>query len=166
MERGPDMPKKEAKDNVPSDRVKDAPALARELRWRLRLARYGTSDGDVTSPDVHQKRRRRDARAENDDKQPKLKGIEPKTWDVSQVTKKEEQFVALGRSPPGQESNWADRWLTEENETNRRQGMDVEDKPWGPNVTKKREDIVRVRRTMFGLERQRLHREIETWEWQ
>ena len=37
--------RKEARDAIPPDKVKDAPALARELRWRVRNAR-GVSSGD------------------------------------------------------------------------------------------------------------------------
>ena len=46
MERGTDQTKKEAKDQVPGDRIKDAGAMARELRWRVRLAGGYESDDD------------------------------------------------------------------------------------------------------------------------
>ena len=47
MEKGTDHAKREAKEQVPGDRVKDAPAMARELRWRVRLAGGYESDDDA-----------------------------------------------------------------------------------------------------------------------
>lgn len=45
IERGTDAAKRTAKEEVPGDRVKDAPALARELRWRVRAVQgYGSED--------------------------------------------------------------------------------------------------------------------------
>ena len=51
MERGNDHAKREAREQVPNDRVKDAPALARELRWRVRLARGESSDDEEVDAD-------------------------------------------------------------------------------------------------------------------
>lgn len=47
MERGSEVAKKEAKDNVPTDRVKDPSLLARELRWRVRSAAGVDSDAEL-----------------------------------------------------------------------------------------------------------------------
>ena len=44
MERSPESVKRDIRDQVPGDKVKDAPALARELRWRVRLAEGYTRD--------------------------------------------------------------------------------------------------------------------------
>ena len=45
IERGTEQAKRVAKEEVPGDRVKDAPALARELRWRVRAANgWGSED--------------------------------------------------------------------------------------------------------------------------
>ena len=49
MERGSDSAKRQAKEDVPGDRIKDAPALARELRWRVRHAAGYSSDDDSRS---------------------------------------------------------------------------------------------------------------------
>ena len=43
---GEEAKKKEAREEVPADKVRDAPALARELRWRLRMAMGVRSDGE------------------------------------------------------------------------------------------------------------------------
>ncbi|KAG8760511.1 JmjC domain-containing histone demethylation protein 1 [Serendipita sp. 396] len=47
IERGSEVAKKEAKENVPTDRVKDASLLARELRWRVRSAAGVDSDTEL-----------------------------------------------------------------------------------------------------------------------
>ena len=44
IERGSDPLRKEAKEQVPGDKIKDPAALARELRWRVRLAAGLASD--------------------------------------------------------------------------------------------------------------------------
>jgi len=77
IERGSEVAKKEARENVPADRVKDASLLARELRWRVRSAagvdsdvELGGDDDDTIVPikrdpaaarDATRKRRRDDA---------------------------------------------------------------------------------------------------------
>ncbi|KAG8892946.1 JmjC domain-containing histone demethylation protein 1, partial [Tulasnella sp. 403] len=43
----PDSTRREAREMVPNDKVKDAPALAREFRWRLRLALDGDSGDEA-----------------------------------------------------------------------------------------------------------------------
>ncbi|KIM31038.1 hypothetical protein M408DRAFT_327932 [Serendipita vermifera MAFF 305830] len=76
IERGSEVAKKEARENVPADRVKDASLLARELRWRVRSAagvdsdvELGGDDDDIIVPikrdpnaprDAGRKRRRDD----------------------------------------------------------------------------------------------------------
>lgn len=47
MERGSEVAKKEAKENVPADRIKDPSLLARELRWRVRSAAGADSDAEL-----------------------------------------------------------------------------------------------------------------------
>ncbi|KAG8795110.1 JmjC domain-containing histone demethylation protein 1, partial [Serendipita sp. 399] len=47
IERGSEIAKKEAKENVPTDRVKDPSLLARELRWRVRSAAGVDSDTEL-----------------------------------------------------------------------------------------------------------------------
>ncbi len=46
LESGSDQAKKETKEQVPVDRVKDAPAVARELRWRVKQALGYSSDDE------------------------------------------------------------------------------------------------------------------------
>jgi len=47
LEHGGEQGKKEVKDQIPSERVKDAPAMVRELRWRLRSAAGYSSDDEL-----------------------------------------------------------------------------------------------------------------------
>jgi F-box and leucine-rich repeat protein 10/11 len=47
IERGSEQAKKEARENVPGDRVKDPGLLARELRWRVRSAAGVDSDAEL-----------------------------------------------------------------------------------------------------------------------
>lgn len=47
IERGSELAKKEARENVPGDRVKDPGLLARELRWRVRSAAGVDSDAEL-----------------------------------------------------------------------------------------------------------------------
>ena len=49
IERGTESARRQAKEEVPGDRIKDAPALARELRWRARHAAGYSSDDDSRS---------------------------------------------------------------------------------------------------------------------
>jgi hypothetical protein len=51
LERGSEIAKKEARENVPADRVKDPSLLARELRWRVRNAAGVDSDTELGGED-------------------------------------------------------------------------------------------------------------------
>lgn len=46
MEGGSEQARREAREQVPADRVKDAAVVARELRWRVRLAMGTPSDAE------------------------------------------------------------------------------------------------------------------------
>ncbi|PVG02717.1 hypothetical protein CPB86DRAFT_750518 [Serendipita vermifera] len=52
MERGSEAAKKEARENVPADKVKDPSILARELRWRVRNAAGVDSDAELGGDDA------------------------------------------------------------------------------------------------------------------
>ena len=178
--------RKEAKESVPGDRVKDAPALARELRWRVRLAAHGSSDaeddGAENSARPGTKRRRKETpgpTSENghvDDL--RFRNFEPKRWDACDVQislqDRARRRPPKGRpSPPSEDipekrREWAWEWLkfdeiTEGGEKDNEMQVDSEDAL--PEVFVKREVITRVRRTAKGLERQRIERHIELWEW-
>jgi len=51
LERGSEIAKKEARESVPADRVKDPSLLARELRWRVRNAAGVDSDAELGGDD-------------------------------------------------------------------------------------------------------------------
>ncbi|CAG8694910.1 13585_t:CDS:2, partial [Acaulospora colombiana] len=53
MERGSEAAKKEARENVPADKVKDPSILARELRWRVRNAAGVDSDAELGGDDAN-----------------------------------------------------------------------------------------------------------------
>jgi hypothetical protein len=88
MERGSEAAKKEARENVPGDKVKDPSILARELRWRVRNAAGVDSDAELGGDDASivpikrepgssretVKRRRRD------DSTPLFKNWQPPEW--------------------------------------------------------------------------------------
>ncbi|EEB97929.1 hypothetical protein MPER_02654 [Moniliophthora perniciosa FA553] len=94
LERGSEHHKKEIKEQVPYDRVKDAPAVARELRWRVRHALGSTSDDESNSRDrngngnstgVARNGKRKRARSDSASETPPLtlrfKNFKPETWD-------------------------------------------------------------------------------------
>ncbi|KAL5529550.1 hypothetical protein ACEPAG_5535 [Sanghuangporus baumii] len=198
--------RKEAKEAVPSDRVKDAPALARELRWRVRLAYHGSSDaeddgGVEGSVRAGVKRKRKagvGAHAESGSPsenghnhyepspEPRFRNFEPKRWDAynvqSTVEDRVRRRVPEGRKPPplpssdtgspGARADWAQTWLdfNDANEGkengNGKSETEVDIETVQPEVVVKREIMTRVRRTERGLERQRVERIIEVWEWE
>jgi F-box/leucine-rich repeat protein 10/11 len=88
IERGPEVAKKEARENVPADRVKDPSLLARELRWRVRSAAGVDSDcelGDDGNGIISIKRENsfgvgRPGKKRKDDLAPMFKNWQPPEW--------------------------------------------------------------------------------------
>ncbi|KAF7796792.1 hypothetical protein EIP86_007976 [Pleurotus ostreatoroseus] len=169
MERGSDQAKKEAKEQVPGDRVKDAPAMARELRWRVRLANGYDSDEDARTrrkakagthdavSGVSRKRKRVEGEDEEDANR-LFMHFKPRRWDAITVNpvEKEKRVVKVpqtDRTSNDGLANWS--------------AWDVEEVPEGEEVTvESRKDVlVKVRRTTKGLERQRVQRILEEWTW-
>ena len=173
IERGDEQRKKEAREQVPGDRIRDALALARELRWRLRLAAHGTSDsegsdGETTEPRTNGVKRRRgheNGRIKEefdfDDSSYRFKNFVPKKWDaynatsVSQGKKKQRVLSSV------EGTDWTKPWTEWDSAPNR---MDV-DGSREAEVDTKHEVIIRVRKTVKGLERQKIERTVENWEW-
>lgn len=168
VEKGTEQAKKEAKDQVPAERVKDAAALARELRWRVRLAAGCGSDDEglvrkgAKSLNGHiinglgNKRRRGHLDVSYDDTT-RFRNFKPKTWDsVTDVTSESNRRVVKVSRPKGEQwkKQWAD-WI----EDPLRDGDDEAD------VDRRREVIVKVRKTAKGVERQRVERVVEEWSW-
>ncbi|KAI5834455.1 Clavaminate synthase-like protein [Schizophyllum commune Tattone D] len=161
LERGGETAKKEVQQDIPSDRVKDAPALARELRWRLRLAAGEDSDDERSSTphlNGHSHLKRKRIKSETPDEHARFRNFRPKIW--GKVT--EEQNVVETRQAkaarPGDEEAWMDRWVSWAD------GME-EDGAEEAQVQSKKDVVSRVRKTATGLERQRVERIYEAWTW-
>ncbi len=171
MERGSDSGKREVKEQIPSDKVKDAPALARELRWRLRLVINGTSDDETevkkrgkllpSSGATNLKRKRSNDTVAVDirDLKPEYKNFVPKTWQGCQKQAGQvERWNSHAVEPQETDSQWAERWMDWEAD----RGGDDSDEV---HIERKSEVIVKVRRTPTGIERQRVERLNEIWDW-
>ncbi len=170
MERSPETARRDVRDEVPGDKVKDAPALARELRWRVRLAGGYTSDDedhfgraltqdDLTPKDVGRKRKR-------DSEFPPIgvavpsdgmfRNFQPKTWE----TVEEEQEESMRHVTVQDIDSLAERlseWK-EELDASAPEGHEVE-------VGRRRQVISKTRKTVRGFERQRTERVLEKWSW-
>jgi F-box/leucine-rich repeat protein 10/11 len=155
LETGSDQVKKEAKEQIPNDRVKDGPAVARELRWRVKLALgYTSEDEDIGGSRkgknlIGSKRKAQDVREEGSH----FRNFKPKIWDAERVVEQHESS-RMGKRPKPEGTDWAKAWL--EADVADTQSVDVPVKVRG-------ETIVRVRRTATGTEEQRISREVEEW---
>ena len=164
LETGTEQVKKEVREQIPTDRVKDAPATARELRWRAKLALGYSSDDEGTggirkgnksvTPPVGFKR----TRVEDHDEIAHFRNFKPKPWDAVVSVKKESNETRVSKAAPDEGEEWTSRWINAEGEI---EGEDEDE----ATVTSCREVVTKVRRTMKGLERQRIERIIEDWTW-
>ncbi|TFK55342.1 Clavaminate synthase-like protein [Heliocybe sulcata] len=151
MERGTDQAKREAKDQVPGDRVKDAPAMARELRWRVQQVQGHLSDDeDAAGSGVKRKRSEGGAM---------FKHFKPRTWDkILEKPEENVQKVVKGHKPP-EEDTWDMDWIDRLDESAMEgDGDELE-------LRRRRDVVIKFRRTGKGLERQRIERLVERWEW-
>ncbi|KAG5643910.1 hypothetical protein DXG03_009481 [Asterophora parasitica] len=155
-----DHRKKDVKEQIPSDRVKDAPAMARELRWRLRLA-GGYSSEDEGGPNARKananKRKRGTSAAPTLEETTRpFKNFVPKLWD-SFVEKSAdvETRSDRGRRPQDDES-WVELWLNADSINGEGEMAEVKSRSY---------TLTKVRRTATGLERQRIERVVEAWKW-
>ncbi|KAJ8585218.1 Clavaminate synthase-like protein [Rhizopogon salebrosus TDB-379] len=162
MERGTEAAKREAKENVPSDRVKDAPAMARELRWRVRLAAGTTSDDEglghsVQKNMVNGHKRKRSPASSTADVQ--FKNFKPKGWDVVNELPRESGERVVNVHPPTTSDVWEQKWTDWNKE--------LEDGDAGEQATVERamDVVIKVRKTEGGVERQRIERVMEKWVW-
>jgi F-box/leucine-rich repeat protein 10/11 len=168
IERGTAQAKKEAKDQIPADRVKDAAALARELRWRVRLAAgYESDDEGLVRKEVNVpalvngvagNKRKRGQVDGGDDRMVKFKNFKPRLWEtVSEMVAENDKRVVKALKPDG--DGWKEQWVDWKNELLGGAVMDEAD------VNRRRDVIVKVRRTTTGVERQRVERVVEEWRW-
>jgi F-box/leucine-rich repeat protein 10/11 len=169
MERGPDSLKRDVRDQVPNDKVKDAPAVARELRWRVRLAQGYTSDGDESgrfrarepmAKEVGRKRKRDSEFLQAVQGDSKFRNFQPKIWEAL-AEEQEEGVRHLTVQPTQDISSLAEGWTDWKEEPIRSQMVN------GDNVEvgRRRQVIIKTRRTAHGFERQRVERVVETWNW-
>ena len=163
LETGAEQAKKEVREQIPTERVKDAPAAARELRWRAKLALGYSSDDEGSggtrrakksvTPPIGFKRKR----VEGDDEIAHFRNFKPKPWDAMVVVKKEANQTRVSKAArPSEGDEWTSRWVTE---------AEVKDEEDEATVESCQEVVIKVRRTLKGLERQRIERTIEDWTW-
>jgi hypothetical protein len=176
MERGSEAAKRDAKEQVPTDRIKDAPALARELRWRVRLAAGTISDDEEYGRPVKKaltngstnvnggvKRKRSPVEMQGTETGTSLgrvqfRNFQPKGWDVAEDLPKEEETQTVQAVYP-EEVGWQQRWIKWDD------GALAGDAGRQALVERKREITIRARKIDGGLERQRIERMFEKWEW-
>jgi len=175
MERGNEATKRDAKEQVPTDRIKDAPALARELRWRVRLAAGTTSDDEehgrpakraLTNGNANVnggvKRKRSPIEMQETETGTTLarvqfRNFQPRGWDVVEDLPKEEETKTVQAVYP--EVGWQQRWIKWDD------GVFGGDGGQQALVERKREITVRARKIDGRVERQRIERMFEKWEW-
>ncbi|KZT66856.1 Clavaminate synthase-like protein [Daedalea quercina L-15889] len=173
IERGTDHAKREAKEQVPSDRVKDAPALARELRWRVRLTRGESSDdegrghrkslkanGSVESLSNGAGTKRKRSPAPGD--AGIFRNFKPRLWErvANQPVERDSRVVKVRRPAPDGD-DWNTRWAEWKDGGDAETGEGAE----AVRVERRKDVIVKVRRTEKGIERQRVERILEEWVW-
>ena len=171
MEHGTDHAKREAREQVPGDRVKDAPALARELRWRVKhAAGYSSEDegrggrklgktpsfGEPTTNGVGHKRKRSDG---GEDRGGMFKNFtKRRVWEAVVEMPPDEEIMWIRARRPAEGEDWKARW------GDWKELVSTEDGEWV--VVESRKDvIVKVRKTEKGIERQRVERILEDWVW-
>jgi len=162
LERGPDAAKKEVREQIPVERVKDGPACAREVRWRLRLATGAASDDEdvkkVEKANGHVNGVKR-RKVESEGSEERFRNFKPRIWDREQTKEENLGMETVQVAHPGAGEAWSDAWVDGEDQT---MGS-VEDPE--AHVSRQRTVVVKVRKTEQGLERQRIQRTVEQWQW-
>ncbi|KAF8644156.1 hypothetical protein AX16_008683 [Volvariella volvacea WC 439] len=162
LERGSDTRKKEVKENIPHDKVKDPSALARELRWRVKIAMGNYSDEDDTEGWRQASRRSKRKRSTFGNTvaqipSPKFRNFKPKLWERVEETSSQ-VGTQMRKADKPEHENWANEWV-QNIENDASDGEDVK-------LEQRRDIVVKVRRTDGGVERHRIERVVEVWEWQ
>ena len=169
MERGPESLRRDVRDQIPIDKVKDAPAVARELRWRVRLAQGYTSDGDQSgrfragepmTKEVGRKRKRDLELSQTVQSDSRFRNFQPKIWEA--LAEEQEEGVRHLTVQPAQDIGSLVEGSTDWKEEPIMSQMVNGDKV---EVGRRRQVIVKTRRTVNGFERQRVERVVETWNW-
>lgn len=164
MEKGSDVSKREAKEQVPSDRIKEPPTVAREFRWRVKqLLGEDSADEAVSikrvNGTVNGAKRKRGP--EGEEEFVRFRHFAPRTWAES-VTKKgtNSKRTTVARRPDDQDTSWAGKWADWD-------GVGTTDEHGESEavVGVQSDVVIKIRRTERGLERQRIERTIERWDW-
>lgn len=184
---------KEAKEQVPGEKVRDAPALARELRWRVNLALndesgdereqngVDSSAGGGLAPVKSLKngggmKRKLSETPEGDEGvssglSARFRNFRPKMWDAQESTSKEETLHpdSSRRPPEGDGTEWTKYWIQEGRDVKTEDGdsmaVDGDGESSKAKVRRTDTSLTRVRKTPVGLERQQITRRVEFWEW-
>lgn len=152
LERGSVQAKKEAKEQIPHDRVKDAPALARELSWRLRHAIGNLSEDEHTAPTNGIGNKRKRSRSSSP---PKFRNFRPRGWDTVVETKAEKNSKTLHLRKREELGKWTE-WDNYE---------EAENEP-AVEVSSRTNVITKVRQKGEGVvERERIERVVQVWTW-
>lgn len=168
MERGTEAAKRDAKENVPSDRVKDAAAVARELRWRVKQAAGHWSDDESapiretagpTTNSLNGKRKRESSHTPTDQVQFRNFKIKSQLWDhvVQRDRSTEEKTVSIQK--PNGNADSAEPWMEWQEEP-------MSDCGEQGKVRQQRDVVMKYRATTSGLERERVERVVEFWTWE
>jgi len=161
LEQGAEPAKKEVREQIPHDRIKDAPALVRELRWRVKhAAGYTSDDEDEPGRQLSSLKRKRKRSESVSGDVPRFRNFKPKGWDkVVESCGEPEQLMLRLRRPSDNDEEWTEKWI-EDAQTNGGEEIGEEASMQRTNIT-----IVKVRKTADGLEKERIERSVERWTW-
>jgi hypothetical protein len=175
VEKSGEGNRREAREMVPLDKVKDPAALARELRWRVRMA-MGAGSGDegrskprlnavAANGVVKRKREVTDVGAKSEE-EVHTKNYQPKGWDMERRVPGGLSFLRRKAAKP-QEDKAEEGWMEWDSNGMGQVAQQGEDEA---EVEVKRDVTVRARRYvkdgMLYLERHRAERVLEIWRWE
>ncbi|KAK2467117.1 hypothetical protein APHAL10511_001375 [Amanita phalloides] len=160
LEKASEHNRKETRDQIPTERIKDAPAMARELLWRARLLVHGSaSDEEAVKDFTNIKTGKRKRSSDSLGLGETFKNFKPKKWDNSTDTILERDMRIIKLSRP-EDEKWLQRWSEWESLDDEEGDTQI------AQVTRFRDVLVRVRKTSKGLERQRIERIVEELVWE
>lgn len=135
--------------------------MARELRWRVRLAAGYQSDDEglaVKAVSANGTKRKRSQADGGVDQPSQFKNFKPRLWEaVTETAGEPEKEVVKAAKPDG--NAWKDQWVAWGDQ------ISSEDVDGQADVCRRRDVIVKVRKTATGVERQKVERILEEWVW-
>ncbi|KAG7086721.1 hypothetical protein E1B28_002655 [Marasmius oreades] len=170
LERGSENAKKESKEQVPHDRIKDAPAMARELRWRVHHALNGSSedegsDNGGTAPynGVRKRKRAHSESSAEPTPPPKFKNFKPKRWDsITDAVSVPQKRTIHAVKPQTDGDEWIKKWSEWKD---LEAGVDSKGDEPEADVNIHEHVLTKLRKTANGLQRERIQRVVEEWKW-